>query len=121
MALIGSPLVTRRGDRPRFAGEELVVVSTQQMIPHKLGKGYSSPFGKVVKEVNGTRIKNLRHLVETLRDCKEKFVAISFDDRGSETIVFDRQEAEDAIEDLLAEAGARRQSSADLAPLLEKK
>ena len=52
------------------------------MFPHRLAVGYSNPFTKVVKEVNGVRIKNLRHLVETLRDCKEKYITISFDDRA---------------------------------------
>ena len=67
--MIGSPLVTRRGDQPRFDGEELVVV-TSPMFPHRIGKGYDNPLSKVVKEINGVRIKNLRHLVEILRDSK---------------------------------------------------
>src|SRR5205814_1846294 len=35
LGAIGSPLVTRRGDRPRFEGEELVVVAAP-MFPHKV-------------------------------------------------------------------------------------
>jgi hypothetical protein len=53
-ALYGSnsPLVTRRFDRVRFPGEELVVV-TRTMFDHKIAKGYDDPAGRVVKEVNG--------------------------------------------------------------------
>ena len=52
--IIGSPLVTRRGDKPQFEGEELVIV-TSPMFPHRIGKGYDNPNFKVVKEINGIR------------------------------------------------------------------
>ncbi len=120
LAYVGNPLVTRRGDRPRFEGEELVVVSSK-MFPHKLSAGYSDPFAKVVKDVNGTPIKNLRHMAETLRDCADRFAVISFDDRASETIVLDREGALAATEDILTENGIRRRSSEDLAPIWDKK
>ena len=114
LAAIESPLATRRGDEPKFPGEQLVVVSSP-MFPHKLSKGYSNPFSKVIKSVNGTPIKNLKHLVETLRDCKDPFVAIDFDDKASETIVLDRAAAEAATEEILTDNGVRRQTSDDLA------
>src|SRR5262245_45140427 len=63
-----NPALARVGDPVRFPGEELVVV-TSPMLKHKIAKGYLDPLGQVVKEVNGTPIKNLRHLVELLRDC----------------------------------------------------
>ena len=119
LGLIGSPLVTRRGDRPKFAGEQLVVVAAK-MFPHRIGKGYSDPLIKVVKEVNGVKIKNLRHLVETLRDTKEKYVRIVFDDRNSETIVFDRKEVLAATEDILSDNGVRQQASEDLLQVWKK-
>ncbi len=78
LAMIGSPLALRRGDLPKFEGEELVVV-TSPMFPHRIGKGYDNPFSKIVKEVNGVPIKNLRHFVEVLRDSKQKFTTIRFD------------------------------------------
>jgi S1-C subfamily serine protease len=117
---IGSPLATRRGDKPKFPGEQLVVVASP-MFPHKLSKGYSSPMYHVVKEINGTKIKNLRHLVETLRDSKEKYITISFDDNASETIVFDRKEVMAATEDILSDNGIRQQSSDDLTEVWKKK
>ena len=120
LALIGSPLATRRGDLPRFEGEELVVV-TSPMFPHRIGKGYDNPFSKIVKEVNGVPIKNLRHFVEVLRDSKEKFTTIRFDDKFSETIVFDHQEALKATDEILSDNGIREQASEDLTAVWSKK
>jgi len=114
LALLGSPLATRRGDLPRFEGEELVVV-TAPMFPHRIGKGYDSPYSKIVKDVNGVPIKNLRHLVEVLRDSKQKFTTIRFDDKFSETIVFDHQDALKATDEILSDNGIREQASEDLA------
>ena len=112
-SMIGSPIVLRRADRPKFEGEELVLVSSP-MFPHKIGKGFSNPFAKVVKEVNGVRVKNVAHMVELLRDTKEKYTTISFDDKGSETIVFDHKEALRATEDVLSDNGIRQKASDDL-------
>ncbi len=112
-AAIGSPLVTRRGDKPKFDGEQLVVVSSR-MFPHKTSKGYSDPFAKIVKTINGVRVKNATHLVELLRDSKEKYTILAFDDRGSETMVFDHKEVLGATEDILNDNGVRQRASDDL-------
>jgi S1-C subfamily serine protease len=120
LAQISSPLATRRGDRKRFPGEELVVIPSP-MFPHKIAKGYSNPMTKVVKEVNGVPIRNLKHLVETLRDTKEKYITIVFDDRNSETLVFDRIEMLKATDEVLNDNGVRQQCSDDLAAIWENK
>jgi S1-C subfamily serine protease len=120
LSMIGSPLATRRGDYPRFEGEELVVIPSP-MFPHKIGKGYDSPVYKVVKEINGVPVKNIRHMVELLRDSKEKYTRILFEDRASETIVFDHQEALRATDDVLSDNGIRQQASDDLAAVWAKK
>ncbi len=120
LAAIGSPLALRRGDLPKFEGEELVVV-TSPKFPHKIGKGYDDPFSKVVKEINGIRVKNLRHFVEILRDSKEKFTRITFDDKLSETIVFDHQEALKATDEILSDNGIREQASDDLSAVWSNK
>ena len=80
LALIESPLATRRGDLPKFEGEELVVV-TSPMFPTRSARDTTTRSTKIVKEVNGVPIKNLRHFVEVLRDSKEKFTTIRFDDK----------------------------------------
>ena len=91
------------------------------MFPHRIGKGYDNPFSKVVKEINGVQVKNLRHLVECLRDSKEKFTTIRFDDKASETIVFNHQEALKATEEILSDNGIRQQASDDLTAVWSKK
>jgi S1-C subfamily serine protease len=110
-----SPLVIRQFDAVRFPGEELVVVSAP-MFGHKIAKGYASPAGKVLAEVNGVQIKNLRHLVETLRDCKDEYLTFCFADDWSELLVFDRQEMERATDEILEDNGisATRRGSADM-------
>jgi len=110
LGMLTSPLVTRRLDRPAFPDEELVVVASP-LFPHKLSKGYSSPAGRVVRSVNGVAIRNLRHLVETLRDAKGEFVTFEFAGRGGEDMVFPRKETLAATEEILTDAGIRSQGS----------
>ncbi len=120
LSAIGSPLVTRKSAKKAFPDEELVIVSSP-MFPHRIGKGYGNPLAKVVKEVNGIKIKNLKHLVETLRDTKEKYITIVFDDSNSETFVFDRQEVLKATDEILSDNSVRQQASDDIAPVWSKK
>ena len=91
------------------------------MFPHKLSKGYSNPLSKVVREINGVKVRNLRHFVELLRDSKEKYIRIVFDDRASETIVFDRLEALKATDDILSDNSVRQQASEDILPIWKNK
>jgi S1-C subfamily serine protease len=111
-AAIGNPLAVRRAERPAFADEALVVVSSP-FFPHKLSQGYSPAQSRVVKTVNGVAIKNLAHLVATLRDLKDEFVVFDFVGRRLETLVFPRQEMLDATEDILTDNGVRTQGSPD--------
>ena len=99
-------------DRQAFEGERLVVVSSP-FFPHKLAKGYSSAFAQVVKTVNGIPIKNLKHLVEVLRDCRDEMITIEFDNRGGEVLVFPRAEMVAATEEILTDNGVRSQGSPD--------
>ena len=108
LALIymSNPLITRYGDKPAFEGERVVFVSSP-FFPHKLAKGYANPSLKVVKTINHQPVKNLKHLIEVLRDAKEEFVTIEFADRGSETMVLPRKEAIAATEGILTDNGVR--------------
>lgn len=112
LTLAKSPLVANTLDTPDADLEELVVVSSP-FFPHKLSVGYSNPSGGVVYSINGTRVRSLRHLVALLRDLKDEFVTIEFDQRGGEALVFSRQEAVAATEDILTDNGVRAQGSAD--------
>lgn len=111
-----SPLLTRRYDRPSFEGEELVVVSSPAF-PHRITKGYDDPNRAVLSEVNGLPVKNLRHLVEVLRDLQEPQVTFKFAKSGvmtHETMVFNRKDLIESTGKILEENGIRFPFSADL-------
>ncbi|HUK02530.1 MAG TPA: trypsin-like peptidase domain-containing protein [Steroidobacteraceae bacterium] len=110
---IGSPLVTQRGAAPSAEREELVVISSP-FFPHKLVNGYSSPQGAVVYSVNGTKIKSLKHLVALLRDLKDEFLVLEFDNRGGEALVFNRKEVLASTDDILTDNGVRARGSPDM-------
>jgi S1-C subfamily serine protease len=108
-----SPIMTRGVSHVRFPGEELVVV-TSPMLPHRMTKGYGEPIGQVVESVNGTRIKNLRHLIETIHDVTDEFLTLRFAEDGAETMVFRRQAMLDATEPLMSQNGIPRRGSDDV-------
>jgi S1-C subfamily serine protease len=108
-----SPLTIRRSDRARFAGEELVVV-TAPLLRTRMTKGYADPFGQVVSEVNGTKVKNLAHLVELIRSCQDEYLTFRFAEDYSETLVFRRQAMLEATEPLMSENGIPRRGSDDV-------
>jgi S1-C subfamily serine protease len=112
LGLVKSPLVTRALDQPDANLQELVVVSSP-FFPHKLAIGYSNPAGSVVYSVNGTHISSLRQLVEVLRDLKDPFVTIEFDQKGGEALVFSRQAITSATDEILLDNGVRAQGSPD--------
>ena len=121
LTFVGSPLITRVGDKPAFEGERLVVV-TSPFFPHKLAKGYGNPSWQVVKAVNGHPIKNLAHLVEVLRDLKDEFVTFEFNARTTgETFVFPRAEMIAATNEILTDNGIRSQGSPDILKIWETK
>jgi S1-C subfamily serine protease len=113
--LDNSPLVTRADDLVRFSGEELVVVSSP-MFSHPIAKGYLDPIGKTLKDVNGVAVKNLRHLVEQIRDSKEEFLTFRFADDYSEMLVFDRMAMNRATDEVLEDNGipTQRRGSTEL-------
>ena len=113
LSLSASPLITRRGDKPAFEGEQLVIVPAP-FFPHKLSKGYSNSTLAVVESINGTRVKNLLHLVQLLRDSKDEFIVVDFAGHGRETLVFPRAEMVSATEEILSDNGVRALGSPDV-------
>lgn len=107
-----SPLVRRRVERPAFAGEELVVVAAP-FFPHRLTKGYNNPAGRVVATINGTRPRNLGHLVELLHAATSEFLEITFEGQGTEVLVFSRRELLDVTEDILSDNDVRARGTPD--------
>jgi S1-C subfamily serine protease len=108
-----SPLTTRFSDRAQLPAEELVVV-TAPLLRSRMTKGYADPFGQVISEVNGTKIKNLAHLVELIRTCRDEYLTFRFAEDYSETLVFRRQAMLDATEPLMSENGIPRRGSDDV-------
>src|SRR5262245_13697556 len=95
--------------------------SSTWMLPHRMTKGYGEPFGQVVESVNGTKIQNLRHLVETLRDCKDEFLTFRFAEEHAETLVFRRQAILESTEPLMSQNGIPRRGSDDVLPIWSAK
>ncbi len=110
---VGNPMITRRGDKPAFPGEELVIISSP-FFPHKLAKGYDNPISRVVESINGITVKNLSHLVAVLRDAQDEFITIKFAGRGTEALVFLRKEVLPATDEILSDNGVRSQGSPDM-------
>jgi hypothetical protein len=102
-----SPIVSRLGDHTRFPSEELVAVTTP-LLAHRLARGYDDPVGQVVESVNGVPIRNLRHLVQELRDTREEYVTLRFAEDHAETLVFPQKDLEEATAEVMAENGIPR-------------
>jgi S1-C subfamily serine protease len=113
LAYNANPLVTRRGEMPDAAREELVVVSSP-FFPHKLVSGYSNRMSSVVYSINKVPVRSLRHLVALLRDLKDDLVVIHFDQRAGETMVLPRKGMLEATEAILTDNGIRQQGSPEL-------
>jgi hypothetical protein len=115
------PLVIRRYDKPAFENEELVVVASP-LFPHRITKGYDDPYRAVLSEVNKVPVKNLRHLVELLRDSRDEQISFKFAASGvltHETMVFNRADLMDATGKILEENGIRYPYSLDLRAVWE--
>ena len=117
-----SPLTTRRYDKPAFPGEELVVVAAP-MFPDRITNGYDDPNRAVLSEVNGIQIKNLRHLMEVLRDNRDPQITLKFASSGvltHETMVFSRADLLASTNAILEDNGIRYPYSADLRGVWEE-
>jgi S1-C subfamily serine protease len=114
-----SQFITRFNDQPTFDGEEFVLVPSP-FFSHRLTKGYASPAGNVVQELNDVRVKNLLHLVELVRDSKDEFLVFKFAGGEVETLVFRRQSLLDSAEDILTDNGIRKQCSEELETVWKK-
>ena len=120
LGAVKNPLITRALDPPDADTEELVVISSP-FFPHKLANGYSNPAGSVVYSINGTHVRSLKHLVALLRDLKDPFVTIEFDQKGNEALVFSRPAMLAATEDILTDNGVRAQGSPDMMEVWQDK
>jgi S1-C subfamily serine protease len=120
LGAVKSPLITRALDPPDADTEELVIVSSP-FFPHKLANGYSNPTGSVVYSINGTHVHSLKHLVALLRDLRDPFVTIEFDQKGNEALVFARTAMLAATDDILTDNGVRAQGSPNMMEVWQDK
>jgi S1-C subfamily serine protease len=120
LAFLKSPLATMAFDPPTPDLQELVVLSSP-FFPHKLSIGYSNQMGSVLHSVNGTPVKSLKHLVELLRDLKDPYVTLEFDQKGGEALVFSREAIMNATDEILNDNGVRAQGSPELLAVWQKK
>jgi len=118
-----TPLLSRVGDRPEFEGEEIVFVCSKAF-SSPLMKGYDEPFPFVLDEVNGVKVKNLVHLVEMLRDMKDRFVSFKFfgdEVTTPEIPVFEHKKMLEATQTVIEENGIRSPYSEDIAKIWNAK
>ena len=71
----------------------------------------------MLAEVNGVAVKNLKHLVELVRDSRDEFLEFRFAGRLQETLIFRRSELIAATDDILSDNSIRKQCSDDLLPV----
>lgn len=74
------------------------------VLAHRINVSYDSFKGEVLKAVNGTPIKNMRHFVQLLSAVEDDETTIDFDCGKSESrahCVFDTTEAKQCEEEIL--------------------
>ncbi len=118
LAASGNPIISRLGDEVAFEGEQLVAMPSP-FFPHRVTRGYELGVVPVLESVNGEKVKNLAHLAEILRDAEGEFIEFKFAGTTNETLVFDREQLEEATEDVLDDAGIRSRASDDILPIIE--
>jgi S1-C subfamily serine protease len=111
-----NPLVSRRYDRVRVPGEELVVMGPR--FPHPMAEGYDNQLFAVVSHVNDVRIDNLVGLVRAIREAEGEYITFKFAGYY-ETMVFNRQELIESTEQILEDEGIRYQMSPELRDVWE--
>ena len=120
MLYTGNPLFTRYGDNPAFAGERIVIMG-HPLFSHQISKGYDIRYTAAIDRVNGTRVRNLKHAVEIIRDATGEFIEFTFYGNDADILVFKRAEAIEATEQILIDNSIRQQCSPDIAPIWNKR
>jgi S1-C subfamily serine protease len=101
---------------PRTSDSDELVLLGPAFLPHKITQGYGPPLFGAVQRINGTKVKNLVHAAELLRDATGEYVTIDLSGR-QEIYVFRREELARSTEEILADEGIRNQCSEELRPV----
>lgn len=91
-------------------GEQVVVLS--QVLAAEINLGYEEVCNTQVKSVNGVTVKNLKHLVELVTACQDKY--LRFDLEYSTMIVLETETARKSNDDILSTHGIGADRSSDL-------
>ena len=70
----------------------------------------------MLKAINGVPVRNLKHLVELIRDSRDRYLVFEWFDRDVESLVFNREELLKSTEEVLADNDIRNPMSDDLLP-----
>jgi uncharacterized protein YeeX (DUF496 family) len=72
-----------------------------------------------IRDINGIKIKNIRHLVEVIQNSKD-YIEINFEGNFVETMIFRKADMEAATEEILTENGISFQCSNDLIDMIKR-
>lgn len=114
-----SPITPYLDDDRPSDGREFVSVACP-LLSSPIARGYEVIPGQTVKSVNGKTFRNFREFVQLLRDMKDEFVVLEFNESGPERIVLRSADIEGATEKLMDSNGIRRQCSKDVRDIWEK-
>ena len=64
----------------------------------------------MLKAINGVPVRNLKHLVELIRDSRDRYLVFEWFDRDVESLVFNREELLKSTEEVLADNDIRNRS-----------
>jgi len=101
--------------RAEFAGEQLVVLT--QVLAHELTMGYDRLENMLLLTINGTKVKNLRHVMELVEACAGEYLRFGL--QTNHAIVLKTQAAKEATNDVLNKHGIPSDRSRDLVASVE--
>ncbi|KAJ6854044.1 protease Do-like 2, chloroplastic [Iris pallida] len=108
---IGLKLLAKaRYSLARFEGEEIVILS--QVLANEVNIGYEDMGNQQVLKLNGTRIKNIRHLAHLVDTCKDNYLVFEFEDKF--LAVLEQEAAATASPCILKDYGIPCERSTDL-------
>ena len=64
----------------------------------------------MLKAINGVPVRNLKHLVELIRDSRDRYLVFEWFDRDLESLVFNGEELLKSTEEVLADNDIRNRS-----------
>eukprot|EP01133_Synstelium_polycarpum_P000463 gene463-555_t len=96
----------------RITSDDFQVVIISQVLIDKINHGYSSFSLCEVKKVNGTPVRNLKHLVELIETNTSQFIVITLE--HDYLIILDKNEAKEANARILTQHAIATSKSNDL-------